>query len=134
MTRTDCGRGVPTMTIPDLDLARIRRYVEARNARIPPGSRQFIRLEAEVDGDEAEEIGHVTIVERRAPWDEDLAGPDWTRKPIARLRYAADLRRWALFWVDPSSRFRLYDQVPESTGLADLLDEIERDRLTIFWR
>jgi hypothetical protein len=124
------------VTLPDLDLARIRRFVDARNGRIAASSRQFIRVEVEVDGDAAKGDGEadVTIVERRAPWDVDLAGPEWTRKPIARLRYTVDLHTWALFWVDPSSRFRPYDQLPESAGLADLLDEIDHDRLTVFWR
>ena len=73
------------MTIPDLDLLRIRHFVDARNALIPAGSRQFMRIEAEVgsgDGD-----ADVTILDRRAPWDADLVGPEWTRKPVARLSY-----------------------------------------------
>lgn len=122
------GVGPAPLTIPDLDLFRIRRYVAARNARIPAGSRQFWRIEAEVDGD----AGDVTVVERRAPWDAELVGSEWTRKPIARLRYSAE-RRWSLYWADPSSRFRPYDRVSPSAGLTDLLDEIETDSLTVFW-
>ena len=125
------GVGPRLMTIPDLDLVRIRRFVDARNAHIPVGSRQFMRIEAEVGGGDDE--GAVTILDRRAPWDVDLVGPEWTRKPVARLRYDPALRRWTLYWVDPAQRFRLYDKVPTSAGLADLLDVIETDPLTVFW-
>ena len=119
------------MTISDLDLLRIRHFVDARNALIPAGSRQFMRIEAQLGGEDQE--GDVTILERRAPWDVDLVGPEWTRKPIARLRYDAGLRRWTLYWVDPAQRFRHYDKVPASAGLADLLDVIGTDPLTVFW-
>jgi hypothetical protein len=118
------------MAIPDLDLLRIRRYVEARNARIPAGSRQFVRIEAEVEADGAR--ADVTIVERRAPWDVDLVGPEWSRKPIARLRYDGE-HEWTLWWADRSSRFRLYDRVAPSVRLPELLEEVENDTLTVFW-
>ena len=119
------------VTISDLDLLRIRHFVDARNALIPAGSRQFMRIEAEVGGEDHE--GDVTILDRRAPWDVDLVGPEWTRKPIARLSYDTGLRRWTLYWVDPAQRFRLYDRVAPSAGLADLLEVIESDPLTVFW-
>lgn len=119
------------MTIPDLDLLRIRHFVDARNAHIPAGSRQFMRIEAEVGGGDGGR--DVTILDRRAPWDVELVGPEWTRKPVARLRYDPDLRHWTLYWVDPAQRFRLYDRVAPSTGLADLLEVIETDPLTVFW-
>ncbi len=50
--------------------------------RVPGGvsGRAQVRVEAEVD------TRAVTIVERRPPWREDF-GREWTRSPIARLRY-----------------------------------------------
>lgn len=115
------------MPVPDLDLLRIRRYIEGRNARIPVSSRGFRRIELAVDGCD------VTIVERRAPWDTELAGPEWTRKAIARLRYTPDRRQWSLYWPDRRSRFHVYDRVEASASMVDLLDVIERDPLTVFW-
>ena len=88
-------------------------------------------IEAEVGSEDGE--GNVTILDRRAPWDVDLVGPEWTRKPVAGLRYDPDARQWTLYWVDPAQRFRLYDRVPPSAGIADLLDVIESDPLTVFW-
>ncbi|MCB1258230.1 MAG: hypothetical protein KDB26_14055 [Microthrixaceae bacterium] len=65
--------------LPETDLARIRRWVEARAARLPERARDQIRYEIDVD-DRA-----VTILECRPPWRADF-GTEWTRFPIARLR------------------------------------------------
>ncbi len=40
-----------------------------------------------------------TIVERRAPWSEDL-GPEWSSQPIAQLRFDGDTMSWSLWWPD----------------------------------
>jgi hypothetical protein len=78
--------------IPELDLARIRRFVDAR---VPPHATHQVRLEVEVQGTA------VTIVECRAPWRTDV-GPEWTRFLIARLRYSPTHQVWTLFWRDPN--------------------------------
>ncbi|WP_410789264.1 DUF3024 domain-containing protein [Kribbella sp. C-35] len=75
---------------------------------------------------------HLTIVERRPPWREDL-GPDWTSSAIARLRYNATDKSWTLYWADQHQRFHTYDRLPPSQGIEDLLTEIERDPTNIFW-
>ena len=75
---------------------------------------------------------HLTIVERRAPWREDL-GPEWTSFPIARLRYTAADKSWTLYWRDRNLRFHLYDLLAPSNRVEDLLTEIDRDPTCIFW-
>jgi hypothetical protein len=65
--------------LPDIDLAKIRRFAEDQ---VPARARHQVRLELEVSG------RGVTIVERRAPWSPEV-GPDWSRCPIARLRFSA---------------------------------------------
>jgi len=59
--------------VPELDLARIRRHVDAR---VPSRAAAQVRMEVVVRGTA------VTIVERRPPWRADL-GPEWSRVPIA---------------------------------------------------
>ncbi|MFL6110051.1 MAG: hypothetical protein ACJ786_01660 [Catenulispora sp.] len=49
---------------------------------MPEHARHQVRVECQVA------LRHLTIVERREPWREDL-GPEWTSFPIARLRYTA---------------------------------------------
>jgi hypothetical protein len=67
-------------SIPETDLARIRRFVDRRNDEIPPDVRNEIRIEMDVTPTS------VTILECRPPWRPDH-GSDWTRQPVARLRY-----------------------------------------------
>lgn len=59
---------------------------------------------------------HVTVVECRPPWRDDL-GPEWTRLPIARLRYTNTTKVWSLYWRDRHLRFHEYDVVQPTPGL-----------------
>jgi len=111
------------MAIPDTDLARASRWCERR---IPAQYRAGLRLELEVAGQA------ITIVERRPPWRPDLHR-EWSRSPVARLRYNATTRRWTLYWRDRNQRFHRYDLHPLSARLEDLLAEIDRDPTGIFW-
>lgn len=80
------------------------------------------------------EVGdrHLTIIECRAPWREDF-GLEWTRFPIARLRYTKASKRWSLYWRDRNLRFHEYDLIASSASIEDLLAEIDRDPTGIFW-
>lgn len=59
-------------------------------------------------------------------------GTEWTRFPIARLRYSRGSRSWALYWRDRNLRFHVYDRVAPSSGVEELLQEIGRDPTAIF--
>ena len=109
--------------IPELDLARIRRYVEAR---VSPHATHQVRLEVEVQGTA------VTLVERRAPWRADV-GPEWTRFPIARFRYSPAHAAWTLFWRDRNLRWHRYDRIDTAANVDPLLAEIDADPTAIFW-
>lgn len=114
--------GMPATGLPETDVARVERWC---NARVPQDARHQVRVECEV------EPRHVTIVERRAPWPPE-AGPEWTRMPVARLRYTKATGLWALYWRDRRLLFHVYDQVAASARLDDLLAEIDRDPTGIF--
>ena len=109
--------------IPELDLARIRRYVDAR---VPPRAAHQVRLEVEIQGTA------VTIVERRAPWRADL-GPEWTSSPIARLRYSPTHAVWTLFWRDRNLHWHRYDRIDTAAHIDPLLAEIDADPTASFW-
>ena len=112
------GQGVP-----ELDVARVRHWCDQR---VPHHIQDELRSECEVAP------RHLTIVERRPPWREGI-GPEWTRLPIARLRYTRADRTWTLYWRDRNARFHLYDRLAPSPRVDDLLDEIEQDPTAIFW-
>ncbi|MGH9222948.1 MAG: DUF3024 domain-containing protein [Acidimicrobiales bacterium] len=102
------------------------RFVERRNERIPLHAREQIRIELEIDA------GSATILECRPPRRPDY-GPEWTRSPIARLRFTKSRKEWALYWRDRNAQFRAYDPVAPTPSVEVLLDEIDRDPTCIFW-
>jgi hypothetical protein len=111
------------MALPELDVARVQRWCAAR---VPEQARHQSRVECETAP------RHLTIVERRAPWRADF-GPEWTSFPIARLRYTLADKSWTVYWRDRNLRFHVYDLLPPSRRLEDLLAEIDRDPTGSFW-
>lgn len=112
--------------IPDQDLADVRRWIDARNDELPGHVRGLIRYELDVTN------RLVTIMECRPPWRDDM-GPEWTRSPVARLRYTATRKEWSLYWPDRNLEFHEYDLARPTRHVARLLAEIDRDPTSIFW-
>jgi hypothetical protein len=110
-------------SVPELDLARIRRYVDAR---VPSRVAAQVRMEVVVRG------SAVTIVECRPPWRADL-GPEWSRFPIAQLRYDPTTTEWTLYWRDRNLRWHRYDRIAPVSHVDPLLAEIDADPTAIFW-
>lgn len=108
---------------PDLDVARLQRRCAAR---VPEGARHQVYVECQ------RAAGHLTIVERRAPWSPDM-GPEWTSSPIAQLRYDHPAQTWTLFGRDRNMRFHTYDRLPAAPHIDVLLTEIGADPTGIFW-
>lgn len=92
---------------------------------MPEHARHQVRVECEVAD------RHLTIVERRAPFRADI-GPEWTRFPIARLRYTSTRRTWSLYWRDRNLRFHRYEPLPPTGDVEQLLAEIDRNASGIF--
>jgi hypothetical protein len=109
--------------LPETDVARVQRWCRGR---VPEHVRDEVRVEVDV----AER--HVTIVECRPPWRADM-GVDWTRFPIARLRYVKTTGVWSLYWRDRNLRFHAYDRVASTASVEELLAEVDRDPTAIFW-
>lgn len=109
--------------LPELDIARVRRWCQQR---VPEHVRSQVKVECDVTP------RHLTIVECRPPWRQDMSA-EWTRFPIARLRYTKATRQWSLYWRDRHLRFHLYDRITPSARIDDLLREIGCDPTAIFW-
>lgn len=73
----------------------------------PPHALHEVRIEVEVGPTT------LTIVERRAPWRPEVR-PEWSRTPVARLRYTARTKLWTLYWQDRHLAFHLYDLIAPS--------------------
>lgn len=111
-----------TTGLPEIDVARVQRWCAER---VPERARHQVRVECEVAP------RHLTIVERRVPWRKD--GPEWTRFPVARMRYTKTSRSWALYWRDRNLRFHEYDLTAPSASIGELLAAIDSDPTGIFW-
>ncbi|WP_209307461.1 DUF3024 domain-containing protein [Geodermatophilus sp. DF01-2] len=85
-----------------------------------------MRIEAEVSGRD------VTIVERWAPWCPD-DGPEWTRFPVARLRYLRSRGVWRLYWRDRDERWHEHPELPFARDVRGLLHEIDDDPTALSW-
>jgi hypothetical protein len=103
--------------IPEHDLAQVCRWADGR---IPDHVRDQIRIEFDLTD------RTITILECRPSWRLDY-GPEWSRFPIARLRYTKTRQEWSLYWRDRNLSFHEYDLAHPSRNVQDLLDEIDRD-------
>jgi hypothetical protein len=112
--------------IPDLDLARVQKWIGSRNADMAPHVRAQLRYEIDVT-DRA-----ITVLECRAPWREGF-GPDWTRFPICRFRYTKVRKQWSLYWRDRNLKFHEYDLVEPTPHLDELIEYVKNDRSGLFW-
>ena len=74
---------------------------------------------------------HVTIIEARPPWDG--SDREWTRFPIARLRYTASTGLWSLYWRDRNLKFHIYEGKDPTKSVQSLLDHIGSSGDPIFW-
>jgi hypothetical protein len=109
------------VAIPETDLFRIRRWAEQR---VPKELWAELKVEADV------EPRHVTIVEVRPPWD---GHGEYTRFPIARLRYTAATGLWSLYWRDRDLKFHEYDRKRPTKNVQVLLDYLDSHADPIFW-
>ena len=94
-------------------MARVQRWCRGR---VPERVRDEVRVEVDVAD------RHLTIVECRPPWRADM-GAEWTRFPIARLRYVKTTGVWSLYWRDRNLRFHAYDLVAPTASIEELLAE-----------
>ena len=110
------------MVVPELALAKIRRFCHERT---PPQFRDEMRLEATTRGNS------VTIADCRPLWQGSPG--EWTRMPIAQLRYQPDTQLWTLHWADRNDRWHAYENTNPTTDLDQLIHEIDEDPTCIFF-
>jgi hypothetical protein len=105
-------------------LAAVEVFCEAR---VPEQHRDEVRLEGARRGNT------ITILERRAPWNPDLTGPDWTSLEVTQLRFDQSSGQWSLYCCDSNERWRPYENIETSASIDPLLAEIDADPTGIFW-
>ena len=89
----------------------MRQVEDFCHRRSPEASRSQMRLEIESSGSK------ITIIERSAPWNDQL-GSDWSRQPIAELRYDGRAGTWTLYWPRHTGRWHRYEDLrPRRTSV-----------------
>ena len=101
---------------------KIRKYAADK---VPPQHADKIRMEVEV------RAKSLTIMECRAPWRFEF-GPEWSRSPIARMKYGAETNEWTLYWSDRNGRWHIFDLI-DPGSIDEILNEVALDRTAIFW-
>ena len=76
--------------MPEVDLQKVRAWVDARNQALPERARGLIVFELD------ETPRPLTIRECRPPWNPAYS-TEWSRKAVARLRYTATRSEWSLY-------------------------------------
>ena len=110
--------------VPETDVHRVLLWANKRNR--PELSDEY-RIEVDVAP------MSITIFECRPPWRPGAGDFNWTRLPIARLRYTQSAKTWTLYWGDRNLKFHLYEAAAPSQTIDDLLHEIDTDPTAIFW-
>ncbi len=109
--------------LPENALEAVRRYCDTK---VPAEHRDKMRVEHGVRGKA------ITVYECRPPWQPEL-GPDWTRHPVAQLRYDAQDHHWRLYCADRNGRWHYYDMSAPTADISNLISEIDQDPTGIFW-
>ena len=113
------------MPLPESDLTRVNLWVKRLNAGMPAHVARQLRCETEIYRNA------VTLVECR-PVEIERPDGDWFRIPFARLRFTRS-RGWELYCADRNSEFHVYDLVPPTDDIEELLREISDDPTCIFF-
>jgi hypothetical protein len=107
----------------DAALETVQQFCEDR---LPEDALTQMRLEVAVRG------SIITLVERRAPWNDKLEG-GWTSQSIAELRYDRGTGTWSLYWPRATGRWRRYEDLDPASDVDPLLAEIDADTDGVFW-
>jgi hypothetical protein len=112
------------MAIPQLELARVRKRLDAFCERVPPPVRDKVSHLWRVRGNQ------ITLFERRPAW----RGPPGvvTDRAFARFQFDPPTHVWMLKWRDRNGRFHPHEGFEAVRSFDALVDEVEADPTGIF--
>jgi hypothetical protein len=110
------------MAVPEPAVAKIRQFCDKHS---PAHLADQMRLEFTT------RASSITIADCRPVWQG--APGEWTRLPIAQLRFQPTKGRWALYWADRNDRWHLYEDLDPTADLDAILAEIDDDATCIFF-
>lgn len=72
----------------------------------------------------------VTLVEERLLFRSEIKR---VKNLIAQFRYDYESGKWTLYWRKGNEQWDIYTEVDPSLNLFDLIEEMDKDPLGIFW-
>ena len=113
------------MTLAEIELARIKKYVGSLCARRSPVHiRDKLSLEYRIKNHD------VLIYERRPMWNDPSKT---TESAVAKLRYVRKSKEWKLYWQRANMKWYAYEPFPSSNDLAKVVDVIDNDEFGCFF-
>ncbi|MDT8369735.1 MAG: DUF3024 domain-containing protein [Longimicrobiales bacterium] len=114
------------MAIPDTEMARVEKALEAFRDRVPPHVRDKVWYDWRVRGNQ------VTLAEKRPAWWKGAAEGEITVHEFARFQYDPATHHWMLKWRDRNGRFHPYEGLERVRSFQRLVDEVDADPTGIF--
>ena len=113
------------MRLSEIQQAQITKSLGAFcEARVPLAVRDKVRLGFRIAG------GAVVLFEERPAF---YPPHDWQESPVAKFRYVGTQRLWRLYCQHRDLHWHAYEELPEASRFATLLDEVAADPTGIFW-
>jgi hypothetical protein len=109
------------IVLPELDVEKVRRWC---HERVPAKFKVEVRLQVTTRGKS------ISIHECRPVWRG--AHGEWTKMPIAQIRYEGD-GPWTLYFGDRNGKWTTYFDLDANQDIDVILDEIENDPTCVFW-
>lgn len=113
------------MAIPELEMARVKKRLDAFCDRVPEHARDQVWYGWRVRGNQ------VTVSEQRPAWRG--APGEVTVIEFARFQYDPKTHHWMLKWSDRNGRFHPYEGFEKVRSFDRLVDEVESDPTCIFF-
>ncbi len=99
----------------------LKKYCQER---VPAAWRYKIKLKYSISGQ------YITLMEERLLFRNKIKRMN---NFIAQFRYDNESGKWTLYWRRSNEQWDLYTEAAPSLNLFDLLEEMDKDPLGIFW-
>lgn len=110
------------MAVPAADVEYIEEWCDQR---VPDSAKDRIRIEHDVTN------RHVDILECHPPFSPKFT--EWSRHPVARLRYTTRTGLWSIYWRDRNLKFHHYPDFQPTSNVREVLAFLDTTDDPIFW-
>jgi hypothetical protein len=107
----------------DINESTIKKYVESLRP-------ENLEIRKQVDIGYSYDGKIVILFEIRPEWDNPKK---MQQIDFAKIRHYKSKKKWNLFWLPASGKWKLYEPFPESTHLEEIIEIIKKDTHACFY-